>query len=69
MSKDNLLLDITKKAVREYPPKTKFTSIFGATDIVSDKDDFIIKNDEVLVHCNSGQYRMIYDGKYWAKIH
>jgi hypothetical protein len=59
-----------KKAIRKYPPKTKFTSIFGAEDTVSDKDKIRVDGfGEIYVLCNSGQERLIYDGKYWATIH
>ena len=60
---------ILKHACRHFPPKTKFCSLFGATDIVSDKDQVIVdKHGDCLVLGTSGQLRVIYCGSYWADI-
>jgi len=74
MSKENgniakPMLAVVKNAYRNFPPKTKFTSLFGATDIVSDKDDVRVdKFGECYILGVSGQYRLIYNGSYWANI-
>ena len=65
----NVLLAVVKYAYRNFPPKTKFRSLFGATDIVSDKDEVRVdKFGECYILCNSGQWRLIYNGKYWADV-
>lgn len=60
--------ELSKKVFREFTPGTKFTSLFGRIGEVSIKDEFIIKEDEVLVQDKNGEFLMIFDGKYWAKI-
>ncbi len=65
----NADMEIVKKVSREFPPKTKFVSLFGAKDVVSDKDKFFIdKFGEVYIHGISGNHRLIFNGKYWAEI-
>jgi hypothetical protein len=62
-------VSVVKYAYRNFPPKTKFRSLFGATDIVSNKDEVRVdKFGECYILCNSGQWRLIYNGKYWADI-
>lgn len=68
---DNIAnFDLIKKVTREYPPNTKFCSLFGVRDIVSEKDDFYIDSDsQVFILGYSGQFRLIYNGKnWWADI-
>jgi hypothetical protein len=61
------MLEIIKYTARNFPPKTKFRSLFGAIDIVSDKDEFRIDTcGEVYILGNSGQFRLIYNNKHWA---
>ncbi len=66
-----------EKAKKLYPVGTKFTSIFGADDVVTQpKKDFFGNTpathtaDELGSILVQGKYesRMIFDGK-WAKIH
>jgi hypothetical protein len=65
----NAVLAVVKYAYRNFPPKTKFRSLFGATDIVSDRDEVRVdKFGECYILCNSGQWRLIYNGKYWADV-
>ncbi len=66
------------KAIRLYPIGTKFTSLFGADDTVIEyKDPYNKKinlshymtSDGIFVHCKGDIYpRMIFDGKFWARI-
>jgi hypothetical protein len=62
-------LAVVKYAYRNFPPKTKFRSLFGAIDIVSNKDEVRVdKFGDCYILCNSGEWRLIYNGKYWADI-
>ncbi len=63
------------KAKKLYPIGTKFTSIFGANDVVTKSpfDNMEIyyidsSGDCIMVH-GKNQTRMIFDGKYWADIY
>lgn len=62
--------ELKKQAVRNYPPKTKFTSLFGADDVVSDKDRFRFDKYGDIYVIGKGGERFIYDGnsKTWANI-
>lgn len=67
-----------EKAKKLFPSGTKFTSLFGADDIVADKKTiksyfikegiyFIDKYGTIIVFCKSGQFRVIFDNNTWAK--
>lgn len=63
------LINIIKTAARAFPPKTKFRSLFGAIDIVSDKDEIKVDGfGDVYVLGISGGFRIIYNGSYWADV-
>ncbi len=56
-------------AYRNFPPNTKFRSLFGATDVVSETDSVRVdKFGDCYILCKSGEYRLIYNGSYWAEI-
>jgi hypothetical protein len=57
-----------KKAIRLFTPGTKFTSRFGAEDIVNEKDLHRFDPDGNIFVLGKYEYRLIYDG-YWATIH
>jgi hypothetical protein len=63
------MLTLVKQTARKFPPRTKFRSLFGATDIVSERDEFRIDKDgDVYILGTSGEFRLIYNGSYWADI-
>jgi hypothetical protein len=57
---------IEKEIIRRFPPKTKFISLFGAKDEVSEKDKYYIKDGCGFV-LGKNEFRMIYDGS-WANV-
>jgi len=62
--------ELKKQAIRNYPPKTKFTSLFGADDTVSDRDKFRFDERGDIYVMGKGGERFIYDGSNgsWANI-
>lgn len=58
-----------KQAIRDFQPKVKFRSLFGATDTVSDEDkSHVDKFGEIYVLGTSGEFRLVYNGSHWAEI-
>ena len=55
------------KAIRNYSPNTRFISLFGAEDIVNEKDKFRFDDNGDIFVLGKYEYRMIYDGT-WATI-
>jgi hypothetical protein len=47
-------------AIRKFPPGTKFISLFGAPDTVSEKDDFIFSEDGDILVLGVRERRLIY---------
>ena len=56
-----------KKAIRKFTPNTKFTSLFGAEDIVNKKDKFRFDDNGDIFVLGVYDFRLIYDGS-WANV-
>lgn len=67
---NELNIELTLKYVHEnFPPKTKFISLFGVLDIVGDDAKYYVLQDDCFILGISGEYRLIYKhGHSWAKI-
>ena len=56
-----------KQAIRKFTPNTKFISLFGAEDIVNEKDKFRFDDNDDIFVLGRYEFRMIYDGS-WANV-
>lgn len=56
-----------KEAIRKFTPNTKFTSLFGAEDVVNEKDEFRFDENGDIFVLGRREFRLIYDGT-WASV-
>jgi hypothetical protein len=67
---DENQLVIFKKIIREYPAGTKFRSLFGATDYVSETEEIRIDKDgDAYIIGVRGEFRLIHSKGCYADIY